>query len=151
MLSPSEYDKLRADSIAKGVKLIPLFKCNERSINRLQTIARFRHLYLFLNTYLVGYCLAGMPSKLGLTTFFYGITGAVTAVHLGLYYVAFVAAKRVTLQIDWDIVEEVFVVKKPTIKRAGVKMIAIPPRNFAQLEEDDPNSLYYNKETGERF
>ena len=60
--------------------------------------------------------------------------------------------KKITLAIEWDIDEEVFVVKKPKSHLGGTIKLIVKPQNFQQINDpDDKNCLYYDVETGLRF
>jgi len=103
-----------------------------------------------MNTYFAGLCLFNVPAKLGLVTQIYGMTGVITIIHLILYAINRNITSNTTLNIEWDMETEEFVVKLPRNTMGGIVEKRVTPANF-QMVRDDPSCVYFDAKTGQKF
>ena len=86
----------------------------------------------------------------GMEATWYSATVLCTFANGAIFFRSKKNLKTFTLNIEWDIDLEEFVVKMPQNSFAGVKERRIKPGNLGQIK-DDKDCLYYDKATGERF
>ena len=98
-------------------------------------------------------CFTSLPVQSGLETTIYGVTGLVSIINGGIWYRSKSYYSTFTLNIEWDIDLEEFVVKLPKNTIGGVIEKRVKPENFKQLprEQQDKDCLYYNKANGDKF
>lgn len=74
----------------------------------------------------------------------------VTFIHLGLIAMNRSISNKTVVSIEWDMEEEVFVIKKPKTTFGTNKELKIHSKDFTMVK-DDKDSLYQDAKTGERF
>ena len=84
----------------------------------LRTSRRFQRIYTFLTLYFVSItCFTSLPTYIPLI---YGVTGLVSILNGGIWYRSMKYYKTFTLNIEWDVDMEEFVIKLPKNTLGGI-------------------------------
>ena len=117
-MSIDEYKTLKQDCIDKQVRYIPLFICEPNKMVGLRTSRNFQRIYTFLTIYFASVsCLTSIPQMIPIV---YPVTGLVTLLNGGIWYRSRQYYKTFTLNIEWDVDMEEFVIKLPKNTLGGV-------------------------------
>eukprot|EP00347_Sterkiella_histriomuscorum_P007922 403347049 len=155
VLGDEAYQQIKIKWLEKNIKRIPLFVASDEVLNTWYSLTNMKRLIVFTNTLYVGFSAMTLYSAkfAALSTLIYSCTGILTTMNLAFLLMFSKYAKNVVSNIDWDCVQEEFIICKPegffSVKQQEYSMNLLHMKMDAK--QPQKNCLYYDSQSGMGF